>query len=164
MEKVEEVTTEKVFQYVGDKEVKTIKYKAKDGSVFNNETAAQNYEKYLDMKSKIKSVTIDDSLFSPEAGTFYYFESIEDMDFMFKHEFDDRVEVEGLGGKRIDVTWQSVRENNSFSFPGWYYLRHWDGGDHDFTVIIEPKEVMESIKSTLDAFTYMSAIADKSIR
>ena len=49
--------------------------------------------------------------------------------------------------------------DQGYTFPGWYYLQRNDGGDYsDDTTIYSPSRIKESMRKTLDAFTYMSVI------
>lgn len=132
--------------------LKTKKYKTSDGGIFDNKERALEHEKYLEEKNKIISIEID-SMFAPECGKFYFFKNFEEMDLIIKNEYDIRIN---------NNKWSpELAKERNFRFPGWYHLQHNDGGDyHDYTEVCDPDEVEKSMKEALEAFSYMSVVAN----
>lgn len=127
---------------------KTLKFKTSDGSVFDTKEKANSRQEYLDKRSKITKLELNDSLFGPDYGEFWYFKTFEEMSLIINHEYDEYVD---------NQRWKNDKIGNFV--PGWYYLQHNDGGDsRDYTQVWYPDEIKESMKKTLEVFSYMSVI------
>lgn len=147
IEEVIEIEKQAVYQFVRDKEIEKKKYKTSDGSLFDSKTLAQDHQDYIDASSSTVSITLD-SLFSPDGGKFYFFKKWEEMNLIISREYTK----ERWGD-------ENYCKNAGYTYPGWYYLRYDSNGDYrDTTTIFNPKEVKDSMKETLDAFSYMSVV------
>ena len=57
-----------------------------------------------------------------------------------------------------EVMWDRY-DNGTIPFPCWIYLKHEYAGDSpDYTTLIGPEKIKESMRETLDAFSHMSVI------
>ncbi len=135
-----------------EKVKKTLKYKTSDGNLYDSKEKANSRQKYLDQKAKIVSLDIGDSLFGPDWGELWFFNTFEEMDLIVRNEYDANVSIGGH-----EKSWDKISGEDFIS--GWYFLQHNSCGDsRDYTTIWCPEEVKDSMKKTLEVFSYMSVI------
>jgi len=155
---IEEIEIEERRRYITnweDKIHKIKKYKCSNGIVHEDKEQAEKMEKYLEKKSKIICYEFKDYLFAPEGGKFWYFKNFDDFDLITTHECHSIV---NWNNKEYDLDLFKKELEKSF-VSGWYYLQNNYAGDYpDWTLILNPEEIKNCMKQTLEGFAYMSVI------
>ena len=94
---------------------KTLKYKTSDGNLYDSKERANSRQKYLDQKAKIVKLDIGDSLFGPDWGELWFFNTFEEMDLIVRNEYDAYVSIGGhFSLKRIMMLFCCLKRQKKF--------------------------------------------------